>query len=285
MKGGAFENLFDKVFKLYKQPSMAEVIDGIYELEYLDDMYNIYKDRRIDLYIDFITNASIIPHHLIILNQWIYELMNNLKTETIETFFQYQINLINILSKKIISKSMIQLWGISIFGICQKICSGFYAKNVDLIELMWISNNIFTEKKILDTSNEILNSFDNNIPLTPVMFFLNYWYLKSIYTSDKKEPNVKVLTTSVAVMLALMNSNTTYELKDVKIDDLAKYCVHKALTIEKYTNSANIHILTIGNSIDWEILDTCISDFHNKDLDGLNLYTNIKETLQYRTNI
>jgi serine/threonine protein kinase len=280
MRGGAFENLLEKIQRLYKEPTAVEITNGIYELEYLDDMYNVYKNRRVDLYIDFRSTVDLIPVHMIIMNDWAYEVFNTFRIQSMETFFQFQINFINLLRKKNIDRSNLQLWGICTLNISHKMCSSFYARTIGLPDLMWITQNSFTEQEILDTSNELLNTFDTNIPLTPIMFFLNYWYLKSIYTSVNKVPNVKVLTTSLAVMLALFASNNTQELQNVKIDELAKYCVHKALFLENYYINANVHILTGHSSVDWDVLNTCISDFCSNAPPGLKLINNMKELLR-----
>jgi ribosomal protein S8 len=139
---------------------------------------------------------------------------------------------------------------------------------------------MFTQKQMLETNKEILDSFNGNIPVTPIMFFLNYWYLKSIYTGDRKVPNINVLNTSTAVMLALMLSNTNKELENVKIDDLAKYCVHKALTIEKYTDGVNLHILTTDSGIDWDTLDECVDEVRDKGIGG-QLIEYIRQQLKH----
>jgi hypothetical protein len=74
------------------------------------------------------------------------------------------------------------------------------------------------------------------------MFFLKYWYLKSKYTGEHKEPNINVLNTSIASMLAIMVSNTNPELENVKLDYLAKYCVKKALVLQEYPEGVNVDI-------------------------------------------
>jgi hypothetical protein len=137
----------------------------------------------------------------------------------------------------------------------------------------------FTPKQLIGVQKDILRTLGGNIQVTPVTFFLNYWYLKSIYTGTRKVPNVNVLSTSISAMLALMVSNTKPELQNVKLDDLAKYCVKKALVLEGYTHGANVDILTIPSGLE-SLLNTCITESCSIDIEYQELYRSIKNTLK-----
>ncbi len=108
------------------------------------------------------------------------------------------------------------------------------------------------------------------------MFFLNYWYIKSIYTHPHKRANLKVLTTGVAIMCAILSSNMP-DLSDVKMDDLGKFCIRKAISIQDYTESANILILDIPDELKLS-LDGYISKFVENAYE-LPYYTMIKEII------
>jgi hypothetical protein len=143
---------------------------------------------------------------------------------------------------------------------------------------MWVSSNQFTEKQIIDTETDILRVFDGNITVTPVMCFLNYWYLKSVYTSEDSVPNVNVLTTSTAFMLVLLVTNNNDELQDVKLDDLAKYCVKKALIKEGHTKHSNVSLLGIDSDLE-STLERSITKFCT-NAESLELYDEIKKLIK-----
>ena len=280
LRGGAIGDLFAKLNRIYRQPTIADITSGSYELEFMEDMYNNYKDRRVNLYLDFATKTqNVNQRKLMFVNSWIFKASNLSMIETIETFFQFQLTFINLLNNKKLGVNSIKTYGVATFFLSHKIFSKFASNYSSLDDLIRFTNPGYTKREIINLEKYVLQNFDGNIPVTPVMFFLNYWYLKSIYTGERKEPNVNVLNTSVAVMLALLVSNTKPELENVMLDDLAKYCVHKALRIQRYTDSANISILTGPGSIDWAILDACIPEFCANVWNAVELYMDVKNII------
>jgi serine/threonine protein kinase len=280
LRGGAFEDILTKITKMYREPTMDEIIRGKYELEFLEDMYNCYKDRRVNLYVDFTKKSvDVVPRHMPTLFNWLYDSSNSFKFPTLETFFQAQLSFINILNNKKLSKTDLQLWGIGTLNICHKLLSDLVVFSIDIDDLVWVSLKQFTPKQLIGVQKDILRTLGGNIQVTPVTFFLNYWYLKSIYTGTRKVPNVNVLSTSISAMLALMVSNTKPELQNVKLDDLAKYCVKKALVLEGYTHGANVDILTIPSGLE-SLLNTCITESCSIDIEYQELYRSIKNTLK-----
>lgn len=253
LKGGSISDL---VAKLYRQPTMAEITEGDYELEFMDDMYNLYKDRRVNLYIDFENKTKgILQRHMSLVNGLIFKVFNELNILSLEAFLQNHINLIYVLNNKKIGLDEFQINGICTFSLCNKILSGFAPTDLSIDDYVQFTNN--SRKQVIDTERDILSRFNGNVPVTPILFFLNYWYLKSIYTGSKK-PNVNVLSTSITAMLHILVSNSVPELENVKIDDLAKYSVRVGLYTENYAESANISILSVPDDLK-SVLDKCMS--------------------------
>jgi hypothetical protein len=247
LRGGVVGDLLAAI-NSYRQPTIAELTGGVYELEFLDDMYNCYKDRRVNLYVDFEDNTDgLIPAHIRGINDWIYTVNKTLKIETLETFLQTQLNFIHVLNKIEIGTDTLQLNAMCTFRLCHKLLSDFNYSSVNMDSFMWISSGKFTKEELTHTEREILRALDGKITITPVMCFLNYWYLKSVYSSEAPVPNVRVLTTSTAFMLVLLVTNNTDELQYVKLDDLAKYCVKKAIIKERHTEHSDISLLNLDS--------------------------------------
>lgn len=277
LRGGAFGDLL-AVIKGYGQPTVAEVTEGLYELEFLDDMYNCYKDRKVNLYIDFEYNDDLFPSHIRGVNDWLYTVNKTFKLNTLEAFLQTQLNFIHLLNRKKVGTDTLQLNAMCTFRLCHKLLSDFNYSGIEMGAFMWVSSNQFTEKQIIDTETDILRVFDGNITVTPVMCFLNYWYLKSVYTSEDSVPNVNVLTTSTAFMLVLLVTNNNDELQDVKLDDLAKYCVKKALIKEGHTKHSNVSLLGIDSDLE-STLERSITKFCT-NAESLELYDEIKKLIK-----
>jgi serine/threonine protein kinase len=268
MRGGAIKPLLEVLNKTYKETTLDDFKHNIYELEYLDDMYNLYKDTTVSLFIESTLTTPTNQGHYINMVRWTYG--GYFALQTLETFLQFQLNyiqVININKLDLSAPKKYLLWLVSTLNICHNILSTFLKTTINLDFIIKYTYNYYNKEEITETEVKILDDFNGKITVKPVMFFLNYWYLKSIYTGKNKKPNINVLNTSLAVMLAIMLSNSIPELQNIKLDDLAKYCVHKALTLRKYTNGVNVAILTDSTSLDWNLLDTCVSEFCIKSLE------------------
>jgi hypothetical protein len=278
LRGGAISELFKTITDLYREKTVEEVTDSKYELEYLEDMYNGYKDNTVNLYIDYSSQTGKLDiRSSLIITSWLHEVFNHFKIESFETFLQTQLILKGLINaKKDITTRDFQLYGLNIFRICDKLYSNFENSNISIDHYMWVSRNLFTVERMNSNERDILRTFDCKIPFTPVMFFLNYWYLKSIYSHPHKRANLKVLTTGLAIMCAILSSNIP-DLSDVKMDDLGKYCIRKAISIQDYTESANTLILDISDELKLS-LDTYISGFVEKEYE-LPYYIMIKEII------
>ena len=278
IRGGAISNLFKKIETMYKQPSLEDYIEGLYELEYIEDMYNNYKDGCINLYVDIKKQTGGIAEHMkTIVFEWLYECVDRFNTASIETYFQTMLIIVKYLNIKTdIAIDKLQLTAISALSISNKINSYFYNSEIEVDNYKWILANKYTEREIIEKEQNILNSLDLKLPFTPIMFFLNYWYLKSIYTHENKKPNLGVLSTSVALMVSIFFSNNV-KLSDVPVDSLAKYCVKKAIQLQNYTDSSNIDILDIDDSLN-SILDNIVDNFDTQLKTGI-LYT-IKQIIK-----
>ena len=278
LRGGAVSKIFKTIQELYREPTLEEVTDSKYELEYLEDMYNLYKENRVNLYIDYESQTGNLDNKSsLILTSWLHEVFERFKFDSFETFLQAQLNIKGLINaKKNMMKNDLQLYGVNMFRICDKLYSNFENSHIDIDDYMWVSRNAYNLEKMNNAEKDILKLFDCKVPFTPVMFFLNYWYLKSIYSHPHKRANLKVLTTGVAIMCAILSFNQP-ELSDVKMDDLAKYCIRKAISIQDYTESANILILDISDELKLN-LDGYISVFIEKEYD-LEYYQNIKQII------
>ena len=277
LRGGAVSQIFKTITDLYREPTLEEVTGSTYELEYLEDMYNHYKDNTVNLYVDYEKQTGNIDiYSNLILTDWVNNIFQHFKTQTIETFFQYVLNLKQLINTKTdITKVTYQLYGVNMFRICDKVYSNFENSNIDIRDYVWICRNRYTVEEMNNTEKEILRAFDCKIPFTPVMFFINYWYLKSIYSHPRKQPNLKILTTGVAIMCAILESYDA-RLSSVKMDDLGKYCIRKAISIQNYTENANILILDIHDDLKIT-LDESIAEFISNDHPPF--FTNIKEII------
>jgi serine/threonine protein kinase len=278
LRGGAISGLFKTITELYRGPTVEDVTDSKYELEYLEDMYNGYKDNTVNLYIDYSSQTGNLNNKSsLILTSWLHEVFNHFKLESFETFLQTKLNLKMLINaKKDITTRDLQLYGLNMFRMCDKLYSNFENSHINVDNYIWVSRNLYTAERLNTNERDILRAFDCKVPFTPVMFFLNYWYLKSIYTHPHKRANLKVLTTGVAIMCAILSSNQP-ELADVKMDDLAKFCIRKAISIQDYTESANTLILDISDELKLN-LDGYISVFIEKEYD-LEYYTMIKQII------
>ena len=278
LRGGAISQLFKTISGLYREKSLEEFTESKYELEYLEYMYNSYKDNTVNLYVDYTSQTGNLENkYSLIVISWLHEVFNHFKLESFETFLQTQLNFKRLINaKKDITTGDIQVYGVNIFRICDKLYSNFENSHIAIDDYIWVSRNLYNEERLNTNERDILQTFDCKVPFTPVMFFLNYWYLRSIYYHPRKTANLKVLTTGLAIMSAILSSNIP-ELSDVKMDDLGKYCIRKAISIQDYSESANTLILDISDELKLS-LDGYISVFVEKVYD-LEYYTMLKEII------
>jgi serine/threonine protein kinase len=278
LRGGHLGILLNTVKQLYKQPTIDSITSGNYEFEFIDDMYNCYKDRRINLYVD---STKITPGMIIGGNDWTFKIFEGFIKSgmlTLETYLQYQLILLELLNNTHITDRDLQLYCITLLRLCDKLYSTFENSSlIDLSAYTKASENMITKEQLVELEKEILNVFGGKVPFTPITFFLNYWYIKSC---RGRALNVNVLNTSIAAMLAIMACNSREELKDVKIDDLSKYCVNKALVLEKSTGNANLDILSVPTTLT-TMLDECIVQLCAKDLSNTELYIDVKQLLPW----
>ena len=276
LRGGAISDIFKKISHLYKEPTLEEVTNSSHELENIEEMYNNYKDHIVNLYVDYSKQkGNIIENNNFILTDWMYNIFDRLNINTIEMLFQYELNIKNIINnKKNLTKTTLQLYGINIFRICDKLYSNFEDSYTSIRDYLWLCRDAFNIEQMNNNEIDILQSFDGKVPFTPVMLFLNYWYLKSIYSHPRKQPRLEILTTGTSIMIIILTSNIPI-LENVKMDDLGKYCISKAITIQNYNDKANTLLLDIDERLKLE-LDEYISKFISIDTSTIPLFENIK---------
>ena len=59
-------------------------------------------------------------------------------------------------------------------------------------------------------------------------------------------------------MSLLMIKNDDYRMTDVSVDNMAKYCIQKAINIQEYTDKANMGLLEVPSSLSG-ILDELVT--------------------------
>jgi serine/threonine protein kinase len=277
--GGAYNSIYYKVNQLYKQPDYSDIKKKTYEFEYLEDMMEYYKDIRVNLYNDYSNHPE--EYKLNEFNNWAFSVFNNqIEMKSFETFFQYLILFNTVLNTPtiIIDKDNIELTAATVLEICHKLYSiSNFNQEYILDAFVAATDDKYTVDEFNTREKYILNKLDCRIPLIPVMFYLNYWYLGCIYLHKNKTPNIQVLSTSIATMIVILSSYSSL-LQDVSINDVAKYCVYTGVMIQKYSKNANTDILSIDVDLK-NTLDSIVDKFIDTDQSTLQLYENIKNIL------
>ena len=77
LRGGAISELFKTITDLYREKTLEEVTDCKYEIEYLEDMYNGYKDNTVNLYIDYSSQTGKLDiRSSLIITSWLHSSIN-----------------------------------------------------------------------------------------------------------------------------------------------------------------------------------------------------------------
>jgi hypothetical protein len=95
--------------------------------------------------------------------------------------------------------------------------------SINLSKIVEAMKGLFKNEQVVESQSEILDTLDFNLSFVPVTFFLHYWYLKSIYTHPNPEPNIAILTTSIALMSLLMTKNDDYRMTELSVDNMANF--------------------------------------------------------------
>ena len=257
--GGAVVNMFTSyINSITRKPSVEEYLGGVYELEYLEDMYNSYKDSRITTYVDLSSHSNIKQQHLELIHNWTLSSIKTLHVDNMDAFFSYIQYFLQFLYKRPeLPLNKLQLIGASSLVTSDNLWANVF-DYIRLSKIVEAMKGIFKEEQVVESQLELLDTLDFNLSFVPVTFFLHYWYLKSIYTSSNPEPNIAILTTSISLMTLLMIKNDDYRMVDISVDNMAKYCVEKAIHIQGYTDKANIGLLSVPSSLSG-ILDELVT--------------------------
>jgi hypothetical protein len=181
-----------------------------------------------------------------------------------DAFFTYIQYFLQFLSKK----PELGLNKLQLSGACSLVCAdNLWANIYEYIKLPKIveaTRGLFKNEQVVESQLELLDTLEFDLSFVPISFFLNYWYLKSIYTHSNPEPNIAILTTSIALMSLLMIKNDDPRMTDVSVDNMAKYCIQKAINIQEYIEKANMELLVVPISLS-NILDELVSSIFDSD--------------------
>lgn len=257
--GGAIVNMFTSyINSIMRTPSVEEYLGNAYELEYLDDMYNNYRDSRITTYIDLSNHTNIKYQHLELIHNWALGTIKTLHVDNMEAYYTYIQYFLQFLSKRPeLPLNKLQLSGAVSLVTSDNLWANVltYIKLEKIVEAM---KGLFKNEQVLESQLELIDALEFNLPFVPVTFFLHYWYLKTIYGHSNPSPNIAILTTSIALMTLLMTKNDDNRMVDISVDNMAKYCIQKAIHIQNYTDRANIGMLTVPISFSG-ILDELVT--------------------------
>jgi serine/threonine protein kinase len=257
--GGAVVNMFTSyINSIIRKPSVEEYLGGVYELEYLDDMYNNYKDTRVTTYIDLSSHTNVKNQHLELIHNWTLNTIKTLNVDNMDAFFTYIQYFLQFLSKKPeLPLNKLQLSGAVSLVSADNLWANVF-EYIRLSKIVEAMKGLFKEEQVVESQLELLDTLDFNLSFVPVTFFIHYWYLKSIYTHSNPEPNIDILTTSIALMSLLMIKNDDPRMVNISVDNMAKYCVEKAIHIQEYSDKANMGLLTVPSSFSG-ILDELVT--------------------------
>jgi len=257
--GGAVVNMFTEyINSIMRKPSVEEYLGGVYELEYLEDMYNSYKDSRITTYVDLSSHTNIKNHHLELIHNWAISTIKTLHVDNMDAFYTYIQYFLKFLSKRPeLALNKLQLSVGASLVTSDNLWANVY-DSINLSKIVEAMKGLFKNEQVVESQSEILDTLDFNLSFVPVTFFLHYWYLKSIYTHPNPEPNIAILTTSIALMSLLMIKNDDPRMTDISVDNMAKYCIQKAINIQEYIEKANMELLVVPISLS-TILDELVS--------------------------
>jgi hypothetical protein len=92
------------------------------------------------------------------------------------------------------------------------------------------------------------------------LLFVNYWYLKAVYTHADHIPSFNAFIHALVYMIILTSSYSNPKMINVLVDQMGKYCVKKGLEDVSHTDKANMDILTIDPE-NIAIFDECVEIF------------------------
>lgn len=235
------------------KPEITQVdyLNKQYEFEFMEDIFKNYKDKSINIYQDISKiSPKINANMLHIYNDWIFTVIRELKISSVETILQYLLCFPHCLGNFEISKNKIQLLSSSVLHLQHKIFSSFRDESISVETFIHLCANQYKEEQFQKMEQKILESYNFNLNIKPIIFFLNYWYLKSIYSRPdnlEKKPNIKVLITSIAIMITQLVAVSNTKMIDINISDLAKYCVQKAIVLQQYQDYSNMDLFRISS--------------------------------------
>ena len=273
--GGSF---FEFINSIVRKPTMDDYINSNYELEYMDDMYNNYKDTKITSYIDLSKHTNVKYNHLELIDNWVLNTTKRLEVDNMDAYFTYSQYYLQYLSKHLDTPvNKLQLFASSALTTSDNLWANVLSY-ITLDRIVDVAKGLFKPEHLTSAQLELLDTLDFNLSFTPVMFFLHYWYLKSIYGHPSRLPNTKVLTASIALMTILLTTHDNNKLVNLSVDYLAKYCVQSAIQIQNYSSNAIMDILEVPKGYS-DILDDVVKGFMEKDLSKRSSLDELKDII------
>jgi serine/threonine protein kinase len=274
MSGGFFEF----INSIIRKPSIEEYTQSSYELEYMEDMYNNYKDTTVTSYIDLSKHTHLKYAMLEVIDNWVLGAIKKLQVDSMDTFFTYTQYYLQYLSKNPeILLNKIQLLASAAFTVSNNLWSNVLY-HITLKKLVDVGKGLFKPEQVTLAQLELLDTLEFKVSFTPVMFFINYWYLKSIYEHPSKSPNTNVLSTALALMSVILVTHDNPRLVELSVDNIAKFCIDRAIRIQKYTDRAILEVLVIPSSYS-ELLDEVVRDFLQKDVSKKGSLDELKDII------
>jgi serine/threonine protein kinase len=248
---------------LYKDTTFEEFTNNFYELEYLEDSYQLYKDYTITTYIPPKAGDDVNFSMYNILSDWVYTIFTGrgMPMLTLETYIQYSLLLVNHLNWNKPIRTNLQLIGCVCGDLSNKLTNDF-ASTPTIFEEDFVpmTDNTITADALKQHELLYLNGTNMKLLFTPTIFFVNYWYLKAVYTHADHTPNFNAFIHALVYMIILTSSYSNPKMINVLVDQMGKYCVKKGLEDVRHTDKANMDILTIDPE-NIAIFDECVEMF------------------------
>jgi hypothetical protein len=265
---GGLSQTYLYLTNLYKDTTFEDFTNSVYELEYLEDNYQLYKDYTITTYIEPKAGDNVNFGMYDILSNWMYTIFSTRKMFmlTIETYIQYSLLLVNNLNFSKPIRTDLQLIGCVCGDLSYKLTNDFANSNhANAESFVTLSDNIFNAETLNEQELIYLNRLKMKLPFTPTLLFVNYWYLRAVYTHVDHTPNFNAFIHGIVYMIILTSSYSNPKMTNILIDEMGKYCVKKGLEDVNHTDKANIAILTIDRE-NITMFDECVETFKKSKL-------------------
>ena len=242
--------------------TQSDYLNKQHEFEFIEEIYKNYKDTTIDVYSDLSRNIDINYRMIHMSNDWIFSVIRKLDLLSVETLLQYLLCLSHCASHLQITRKNLQLLCASIVNLQHKLFTTYRNQIIETKVFIHLGGGAYDEDEFNEMERTILESYDYILPIKPILFFLNYWYLKAIYTHPERRPDINILVSSIGVMISQLIAMDNKKMVNINISDLAKYCVQEAIVQREYQDYANMDLLKLPSDI-LQLFDENLNKFKN----------------------